>query len=59
MGNVYKENGYSDRKEYLENLAEDYGMDYGDVATIAEIMGESEDFDGLINALEDFGDFYF
>ena len=26
--NIYKENGYSDRKDYLECLAEDYGVSF-------------------------------
>lgn len=56
--NVYKENGYENRREYLRSLAEEFDMDYSDVATIASVLGESEDFDGLISALEDFEDFY-
>ena len=47
------------RKEYLESLAEDYGLDYGTVALLAGTMGESEDFDGLVTMLEDYEDFDF
>lgn len=59
MANIYKENGYENRKEYLESLAEDYGLDYGTVAMLASMLGASEDFDGLISALEDYEDFDF
>lgn len=59
MSNIYKENGYENRKEYLESLAEDYGIDYGTVAMLASMLGASEDFDGLISTLEDYEDFDF
>ncbi len=59
MSNIYKENGYENRKEYLESLADDYGIDYGTVAMLASMLGASEDFDGLISALEDYEDFDF
>ena len=51
--NVYKENGYKDRKDYLKSLAEDFDMDYKDVVMLATTLGEEEDFDGLITSLED------
>jgi hypothetical protein len=52
--NVYQENGYSSRKEYLLSLAEDFGIDKSVVFTIASMLGETEDFDGLISSLEDY-----
>ena len=51
--NIYVEKGYKNRQDYLKNLADDYGADYGTVCEIAEILGENEDFDGLISTLED------
>jgi hypothetical protein len=57
--NIYQENGYKNRKEYLESLAEDYGLDYGTVALLAGTMGASEDFDGLVSMLEDYEDYGF
>lgn len=51
--NKYQENGYRDRKDYLKSLAELYDVSYENVYAIAEMYGEEEDFDGLINALED------
>ena len=51
--NVYQENGYKDRKDYLKSLAEDFDMEYEDVLMLATTLGEEEDFDGLIAVLED------
>lgn len=50
---IYEENGYVNRKEYLESLAEEYGLDYKTVRMAASLLGSSEDFDGLITTLED------
>ena len=51
--NIYQENGYADRDDYLTCLAEDYGVPIEDVYSLVDILGENEDFDGLISALED------
>ena len=51
--NIYQENGYKDRADYLECMAADYNLPLDVVISIAEVLGESEDFDGLISALED------
>ena len=53
MSNVYVKNGYKNRKDYLKGLAEEYGVDYMTVCSLASMLGENEDFDGLISALED------
>jgi len=55
--NVYVSNGYKDRDEYLKSLADDRGIDLFWVNMIADMLGENEDFDGLVNALDDFTDF--
>ena len=52
--NVYVENGFKNRTEYLENLADDFGTDTGTVFMLAEFLGQSEDLDGLITSLEDY-----
>jgi hypothetical protein len=52
----YKADGYKDREDYLASLAKDFGVDMSAVSMIAEMLGPSEDFDGLVNALEDFTD---
>jgi len=51
---IYQRKGYADRKDYLRSLADDYNVDYETVLFLAEILGESEDFDGLVSDLEDF-----
>lgn len=53
MDDVYKRNGYSNREDYLNKLAEDYGVSKMVVFSLADMLGPNEDFDGLINALED------
>lgn len=58
---IYTENGYANRKEYLDSLADDFGVDSGTVHALADVLGESEDFDGLICELEDlelYGDMF-
>ena len=51
--NIYQENGYADRDDYLNCLSEDYGVSIEDVYSLAEMLGEHEDFDGLVCGLED------
>lgn len=51
--NVYQENGFKSRREYLECLAEEHGVDISTVFAVASILGPSEDFDGLVTQLED------
>jgi len=51
--NVYIENGYENRQDYLKCLAIDYGVSYETIFQFAEIMGSTEDFDGLIIMLEE------
>lgn len=54
--NVYQQNGYENRKAYLESLAEDYGVDVEDIIAVANVLGPNEDFDGLVSSLNDFTD---
>ena len=51
---VYQQNGFTSRQDYLNNLAEEYG---DVVFDLADILGESEDFDGLVTSLEDYSDY--
>ena len=44
------------RKEYVIGLAEEYGVSRGDVFMIASMLGEDEDYDGLISMLQDHAD---
>lgn len=50
---VYTDNGYEDRLDYLESLAEDYEVDIHTVVTLADLLGPEEDFDGLVTGVQD------
>jgi hypothetical protein len=50
---IYQENGYENRKDYLIDLADSYGLDQSIVFALADMLGSTEDFDGLVNTLED------
>jgi hypothetical protein len=50
---IYTDEGYKDQNEYLESLAEEYGLSIEDVRMAADMLGPDEDFDGLITTLED------
>lgn len=51
--NVYEQNGYKDRRDYLYSLATDFSISPETVFTLASLLGSSEDFDGLVTSLED------
>jgi hypothetical protein len=50
---IYTDEGYKNRNEYLESLAEEYGISIENVRMAADMLGPDEDFDGLITTLED------
>ena len=52
--NAYTENGYASRRDYLDLLAEDFDIDRDTVYMMADLLGPTEDFDGLVTSLEDF-----
>ena len=52
--NVYIDNGYTSRTDYLQCLSEDYGIPLDTVLALADLLGESEDFDGLLTSLDDY-----
>ena len=47
----YATEHYFNRREYLDWLAEVYGVDRGDVVLLPSILGTDQDFDGLPAAL--------
>lgn len=53
---IYEENGYKNRRDYLESLADDLGIQKQTVFMVASLLGSSEDFDGLISTLEDYAE---
>lgn len=52
--NLYTENGYKDRRDYLCCMAEDYGISLDIVEMLADLLGPNEDFDGLVISLQDY-----
>lgn len=50
---IYQENGYENRDDYLEQLADEYGLELETVQMLADLLGESEEFDGLVSACRD------
>jgi hypothetical protein len=50
---IYTENGYENRREYLNDLADEYGIDSSIVFMLADVLGPNEDFDGLVCELQD------
>ncbi len=50
---IYIAEGYKSRRDYLETLADEMGIEKEIVFTLASVLGPSEDFDGLVTELED------
>lgn len=51
--NIYQELADCDnRGSYLDGLADEFGIPKRIVAALADLLGEEEDFDGLIEALK-------
>jgi len=53
---IYTDNGYTSRRDYLDSLADDMGIDRTTVYMMAQMLGPSEDFDGLVTSLEDYAE---
>ena len=49
----YVSNGFKDRAEYLLHLSDEYMVPLDTVESLAETLGETEDFDGLVTAVQD------
>ena len=49
----YEAHGYNSRTDYLLSLADEYDVPLGVVLALADVLGPSEDFDGLVTSLED------
>ncbi len=50
---IYQENGFADRLAYLSHLSDEYNVDLEVVQAGAELLGEAEDFDGLVSMIQD------
>jgi hypothetical protein len=55
---TYQREGYDNRRAYLLSLADDTGVDIKTVMILADLLGENEDFDGLVTSLEDYAGGY-
>lgn len=53
---VYTDAGFNSRKDYLNSLADDFGIDKNTVYDLASVLGPEEDFDALVTELEDMAD---
>ena len=53
MSEPYYAHGYNSRTDYLLSLADEYDVPQEVVMALADVLGPSEDFDGLITSLED------
>lgn len=50
---IYTDNGYTSRRDYHTNLADDYGVPLEKVLLLAMFLGPEEDFDGLVTHVQD------
>lgn len=50
---IYSERGYENREDYLASIAREYDLETDIVFAAADMLGPTEDFDGLITSLED------
>ena len=50
---IYQERGFKNRREYLEDLAERECADLQAVLALADLLGPTEDFDGLVSSVQD------
>lgn len=55
---IYEKNGYKDRHHYITSIAEERGVDEEVALTMASMLGPDEDFDGLVNTLDDIAEGY-
>ena len=50
---AYTAQGYRSRGDYLRCLALENDVDVATVRSLAELLGPSEDFDGLVTMVQD------
>ena len=49
----YQELGFNSRREYLQSLSDEYGIELSEIIAAAQLLGKNEDFDGLVSFCED------
>lgn len=52
--NIYQQHGYTDRLDYLKGISDEHNVPLNVVVSVAELMGDGEDFDGLVSAVQDY-----
>ena len=55
---ISQQHGFESRADYLADLADTLGVDLRTVEILADLLGPSEDFDGLVTSLEDYAEGY-
>ena len=53
---AYERDGFENREEYLDNLKDNYDPDMVDL--LSDLLGDNEDYDGLLSELEDYDMLY-
>lgn len=53
---LYERKGYSSRESYLIGLAHRYNVNPDEVKHFADLLGEDDDFDGLVLTIEEYQD---
>ena len=43
--NIYEKNGYENREDYLQSVADNYSINIDSVYALADALGSGEDFD--------------
>lgn len=51
---MYEQKGFENRTAYIKAVAEQYEMEYEQVRQLALVLGQTEDFDGLLSMCADF-----
>lgn len=54
----FKARGFETKEDYIRDLAEEMGVPFEDAMMLAELLGDTELYDGLVSSLEDIGGFY-
>ena len=47
---------WDSREDYIRDIADNCGVDYQTALMLADILGDSELFDGFVSGLEDYSD---
>jgi hypothetical protein len=51
---IYQIKGFDNRREYLEHIADEYCVPLAAVFATADLLGKTEDFDGLVSLIKEY-----